>query len=143
MLSELSKINNYYNSFNYVSDTVAFDKKDYWQTPLEFEKNKYGDCEDFAIAKFFKLKENKIDSNIVYCLANGEAHMVCLVDDYILDNINRNIISAKYTNYFFIFMFNTEYWKVMKNNVPFGIARDINNLKLWKDLMIRYQGELC
>jgi len=40
-------------------------------------------------------------------------------------------------------MFNTEYWKVMKNNVPFGIARDINNLKLWKDLIIRYQGELC
>src|SRR5258708_3269033 len=33
----------------YVSDKDQFGMEDYWQPPEEFERNKRGDCEDFAL----------------------------------------------------------------------------------------------
>lgn len=142
MFNKLVEINNYYNNFTYVSDEILFNKKDYWQTPLEFESNKCGDCEDFAIAKFFKLQENDIDSNLVYCFAYGKAHMVCLSGDYILDNIIKNIVMVRDSKYQFIYTFNTEYWQVMRNNIVIGVKKDINTLKLWKDLLVKYNSDL-
>ena len=31
------------------------EKKDYWATPIEFMGTGAGDCEDYAIAKYFSL----------------------------------------------------------------------------------------
>ena len=145
MLDKLKEVNDYYNKFIYKTDDVAFNVKDYWQTPKEFESNGFGDCEDFAIAKFFKLKELNITSNIVYCLIpvissinyTAEAHMICVSDNFILDNINKTISKVEDTNYTFIYLLNNEYWQLMKNNLPFGEKRDVNNLKLWSDLLNR------
>ncbi|MDD4436452.1 MAG: transglutaminase-like cysteine peptidase [Tissierellia bacterium] len=53
----LIKINDKWNELRYVSDYRQFLVKDYWQTPEEFFINGAGDCEDFAIAKFFDLLE--------------------------------------------------------------------------------------
>jgi hypothetical protein len=36
-------------SCEYVSDKELFGKEDYWQPPDQFEKNRKGDCEDFAL----------------------------------------------------------------------------------------------
>jgi hypothetical protein len=33
----------------YVSDQEQFGERDYWQPPEQFEENKKGDCEDFAL----------------------------------------------------------------------------------------------
>lgn len=41
----------------YVSDPEQFDKRDYWQHPVDFEVTRRGDCEDFALWAWRKLVE--------------------------------------------------------------------------------------
>lgn len=62
------------------------DKKDYWQTPEETLERAKGDCEDKAILKMFVLQALGHDARLVYCNTDGEGHMVCVVDDWILDS---------------------------------------------------------
>ena len=52
----LDFVSNFWNQHcRYVIDSTIWPVKDYWETPKEFlEKN--GDCEDFAIMKYFTLK---------------------------------------------------------------------------------------
>ncbi|TVQ81980.1 MAG: hypothetical protein EA357_11130 [Micavibrio sp.] len=44
------------NFLTYASDREVYGKADYWATPLDSLKNKRGDCEDFAIMKYFALR---------------------------------------------------------------------------------------
>jgi hypothetical protein len=41
----------------YVSDPEQFNKRDHWQHPVDFEKTRRGDCEDFALWAWRKLVE--------------------------------------------------------------------------------------
>lgn len=41
----------------YVPDPVQFEKRDHWQHPVDFEKTRRGDCEDFALWAWRKLVE--------------------------------------------------------------------------------------
>jgi predicted transglutaminase-like cysteine proteinase len=45
------------NGFRYAADTETTGAEDRWDTPLEFVARGAGDCEDFAIAKYFMLLE--------------------------------------------------------------------------------------
>ena len=71
--------------FNYVCKYKR-EIKDYWKTPEEFLTDGFGDCEDFAIAKFYtfiKFDFDKQKLKFAYCHLlhkNGtrEAHMVLL-----------------------------------------------------------------
>ena len=49
----------------YKSDRGRFGRLDYWQTPVEFEKNKEGDCEDSALWAWCKLIEMGISAHFV------------------------------------------------------------------------------
>lgn len=53
--TQLKRVNDFVNRFAYRSDESNWDRPDYWAPPAEFF-NAGGDCEDFAIAKFFSLK---------------------------------------------------------------------------------------
>jgi hypothetical protein len=46
----------------YVSDVELFQKRDFWQHPTVFEQCKRGDCEDFALWAWRKLRELGIDA---------------------------------------------------------------------------------
>jgi len=52
--AQIDAINKHMNASPYVLDIVNWGITDYWETPLEFLMFA-GDCEDFAIAKFFSL----------------------------------------------------------------------------------------
>ncbi len=54
-LEQIAKVNLYVNQFDYEEDSRNFGEVDYWATPLEFFQAN-GDCEDFAIAKYFALR---------------------------------------------------------------------------------------
>ena len=54
-IRKLNKINNFHNRARYILDPVNWGKKDYWATPAEFFE-RYGDCEDYAIAKYLSLR---------------------------------------------------------------------------------------
>ena len=51
----LSEVNRIFNQVTKVSDLRKWGRKDYWATPEEFLQTKGGDCEDFAVAKYFAL----------------------------------------------------------------------------------------
>ena len=103
---KLEKVNQFFNTrIRYASDIEVWGVKDYWATPLEFLCRNAGDCEDFAIAKFFTLKEIGVKEerlNIMYvkALQYGIAHMVLSyystpgAEPLILDNLIDGIAPA-------------------------------------------------
>ena len=73
----------------------------YWAIPAEFLK-KSGDCEDYAIVKYFTLKELGIPAEnmrivVVRDTLRNLAHAVLAVylngDAYILDNLSNTVLS--------------------------------------------------
>jgi predicted transglutaminase-like cysteine proteinase len=52
----LHMVNGYFNQWIPKSDDVAWATPEYWDTPAEFINNRGGDCEDYAIAKYFALR---------------------------------------------------------------------------------------
>lgn len=104
-LQKLKLVNDFFNRLTYVTDQALVGKEDYWMTPVEFLIKGAGDCEDFAIAKYFTLKELGIsDDNlqIVYvkALNYNMAHMVLAYyqtpssDPLILDSLSTKISPA-------------------------------------------------
>ena len=55
MREQLKAVNLYANSRDYVLDLHNYGVEDYWAIPREFLNNG-GDCEDYAITKFFSLR---------------------------------------------------------------------------------------
>lgn len=53
----LGPVNGFFNRLPYITDEVHWGVADYWATPSEFLASDGGDCEDYAIAKYFTLKE--------------------------------------------------------------------------------------
>lgn len=57
----LRYVNTFWNRFPYREDITNWGKADYWVWPNLFLK-KSGDCEDYAIVKYFTLKELGMDT---------------------------------------------------------------------------------
>ena len=99
LIEKIKYINTHWNTKRYTKDNINFKKQDKWLTPKEFNKWN-GDCEDFAIAKFFTLKELGIE-NVKILIGIKESintpHAVCIVDinntTYILDNLFKDVLS--------------------------------------------------
>jgi len=54
---KLKQVNEFFNRIPNSSDQAQWGKSDYWATPLELIGANGGDCEDFALAKYFTLRE--------------------------------------------------------------------------------------
>jgi len=52
---QLGKVNSYMNLYRYIMDPINWGVRDYWEIPKEFFA-KFGDCEDYAIVKYFTLR---------------------------------------------------------------------------------------
>ena len=89
-------VNKLWNKKRYVKDIINFRKADYWQTPYQFSRLG-GDCEDYAIAKMFTLKELGIENEMRLLIVNknGEDHCVLALDEgdktWIMDNLSDRI----------------------------------------------------
>lgn len=76
---KIFNINKYINSFKYQEDIDLYGFKDYKATLNEFIKNKGGDCEDYANAKYELYIHNGLDSNdflMIFGYYKNQAHMV-------------------------------------------------------------------
>jgi len=103
---KLRLVNHFFNTkVSFVEDIVHWNEKDYWATPVEFIGTRGGDCEDFALAKYFTLKALGVETNkmrlmYVRALAINQAHMVLIYSEKIdqmplvLDNINPKLLYA-------------------------------------------------
>lgn len=78
---KLELVNRFFNQALFVSDLDHWGMEDYWATPVEMLATNGGDCEDFAIAKYFTLVEmgvpvNRLQITYVKALSLNQAHMV-------------------------------------------------------------------
>lgn len=93
------------NALTYKTDIELWGKKDYWASPVESLAQGEGDCEDYAIAKYFSLielgvPEDKIRLMYVRQLTVNEPHMVLIYFEspdeipFVLDNFNEKLLPA-------------------------------------------------
>lgn len=119
--AQLKAINKHMNRHKYIVDPVNWGVRDYWESPAEFFR-KYGDCEDYAIAKYLSLRWLGLSTEvmrifIVMDMNLKVAHAVLAVYDggkvYILDNQLSIVVEArKIHHYKPIFSVNeTGWWK--------------------------------
>ena len=105
---QLQAVNRFFNRWPYRSDREVYGASEYWATPSEFMARS-GDCEDYAIAKFFALRElgfsnDQLRIAIVYDRLRGIGHAVLAVnlddDILILNNQTDTIASpSRYENF--------------------------------------------
>ncbi len=85
IFNKLQAVNDYFNKIKYEKDIDNWGKSDYWATPFELISVGAGDCEDYAVAKYFSLKklgvpEEKLKITYAKYLGKAEiyekAHMV-------------------------------------------------------------------
>ena len=152
-LQKLKIVNDFFNKIPYRLDKKHWRKKDYWATPFEFMGTGAGDCEDYAIAKYFTLRklgvpEDKLRITYVKYLKKRskfeQAHMVLTYyhkqnsTPVILDNINKKLkLASKRKDLKPIYSFNAQgLWKA-KNKGKSSQRVGKNNLKSWKSLISR------
>jgi len=120
---QLETINRHLNSSPYITDMVNWQQKDYWATLKQFFR-KNGDCEDYAIAKYYSLKELGFSADqmrivIVRDKNLNVAHAVLAVYEkdkiWILDNQISHIISEdKIVHYEPLYSINENAWWLHK-----------------------------
>lgn len=145
---KLEKVNAFMNKIPYGEDIDVWGVADYWATPIEFLGRGAGDCEDYAIAKYFTLKalgipESKLRITYVRAMQLGKTHMVLTYsgkpgdEPLALDNLDKSIKPASERHDLVpIFIFNgTELWTAQQRGQ--GEATDSSRLKPWRNLMKR------
>ncbi len=101
--TQIKEVNRAFNTRRYILDINNWGEEDYWATPYQFLK-KNGDCEDYAISKYFTLKALGVpieDMRVVAVqdlnLNLGHAVLVVYVgeDAMLLDNQIASVVAAK------------------------------------------------
>lgn len=148
-LEKIHRVNDFFNKIRYYTDIVHWHKEDYWATPFEKLNTNGGDCEDYAIAKYFTLRElgvadDKLRIMYVQALNWGEPHMVLTyfpnADDIplVLDNLNPKILPATQRKDLVpVFSFNAANLWVAKSRGTGKQAGSSSRLKAWQDLQNR------
>ncbi len=106
---KIEKVNKFFNRFNWKSDSANWESEDYWANPVEMIISDGGDCEDFALAKYFTLLElgvaaDKLRMTVTTTRENREPHMVLAyyknptADPLIMDNLVRKVKKASLRN---------------------------------------------
>lgn len=143
---KLNKVNVFFNHLHFVSDLKLWGDKNYWSTPLEFIGVNGGDCEDFAIAKYFSLLElgvpdEKMRITMVKALKYNQYHMVVAYYDtpeavpLILDNLIGTIKPAtERTDLLPIYSFNGKQLWLNKKKGQGVAAGESQRIKRWSNL---------
>lgn len=115
---KIKAVNSYFNKWPYRTDINNYGKNDYWASPPEFLR-KSGDCEDYAIAKFYGLKELGFTNEEMRIVALkdtirnlGHAILVVYLDGdiLVLDNQTNMLLShTKYKHYKPAYSVNEQY----------------------------------
>ncbi len=126
-------------------------KSDYWETPKEFLTCGYGDCEDYAIIKYFTLlklgfSKEKLFITTAFEKYSGQYHMVLSYFEsknkppLILDNLSYKILDLKVREDLKadIFINETGTYKMDKDN---KLIRVDNTHKKFVELMDRVKKE--
>lgn len=149
---QLTAANDFINQNQFVDDIIHWNKEDYWATPLQTIVTEGGDCEDFAVAKYFTLTEmgmsaDKLRLTYVKALTLDQAHMV--VSYYaspneiplVLDNLDPVIRPATERDDLLpVYSFNGDgLWLNKQQNAEY--VDDSSRLSLWQQLLRSMDAE--
>jgi predicted transglutaminase-like cysteine proteinase len=152
-LEQLDQVNRFFNQrIRYVEDGDLWHQADYWETPIEGLWKGAGDCEDYAIAKYFSLRHlgvarEKLRITYVKALRLNRAHMVLtyytspqavpLVLDSLIDDIRP---ADQRPDLLPVYSFNAEglWMPSAKGNQKIS---DSKRLSRWQDVLKKMQAE--
>lgn len=151
---QLSRINSFFNNILPKADEVATNTPDSWATRKEFILKGYGDCEDYAISKYFTLKELQFSSHQLYMMVvkvegSKTLHMVLGYFKtknsipLILDNLSFKVVPlSKRKDLEVKFIFNEFGSYLMENNkISKKVNIDWGDTNKWEDLLKRVYKE--
>lgn len=149
----LNRVNQFFNArMAFRDDIVVWKQQDYWATPIEFLRKGAGDCEDFALAKYFTLRElgvpaNQLRITYVKALELNQAHMVVTwystptAIPLVLDNLKTAILPAtQRTDLLPVYAFNGEGLWLPQSGGNKRVG-DSKRLSRWQDLLTRMRAE--
>jgi predicted transglutaminase-like cysteine proteinase len=143
---KIKNVNDFFNQLYFIDDIKLWGEKNYWATPIEFIGVNGGDCEDFAIAKYFTLLElgiadQKMRIMMVKAVKLNQYHMVVAYyetpssEPLILDNIDRRIkLASQRADLVPIYSFNGQKLWLNKEKGQGLLAGSSARLKQWKNL---------
>ena len=152
-LEQLRAVNYFFNlRLRFRDDRELWLVEDYWATPVEALFKGGADCEDFAIAKYFSLRELGIPSDklrITYVKATqlNQAHMVLTYYEHptavplVLDNLIDAILPADQRSALVpVYAFNAEgLW--LPGSGGGRQLGDSKGLSRWQDLLRKMHAE--
>ena len=149
---KLTAVNHFFNQRLFVPDQIIWGRKDYWATPTEFLLKNAGDCEDFAISKYFTLRALGIEDDKLYltyvrALTLNQAHMVLIyfrtpdATPLVLDNLDPEIKPATRRHDLVpVYSFNgTGLWRAQRNHSKGRRLGPSLRLHKWHSLLARIQ----
>lgn len=150
----LDRVNHFFNKLQFIGDLVHWGQEDYWATPMEFLASGGGDCEDFAIAKFFTLRElgfpeEQLTLTYVKALRLNQAHMVLTyyatpgAEPLVLDSLQEGISpSSQRPDLLPVYSLNgTGLW-LAKQRGKGKLIGGSDRLKRWRELLDKMSAEL-
>jgi predicted transglutaminase-like cysteine proteinase len=119
LMEKLAEVNDYMNQHRYITDPVNWGVPDYWEVPREFF-SKDGDCEDYAIAKYFSLRRLGVPPDMLRLVVLQDenlrvphAILVVYVNGvaFVLDNqFGRVVDAGRISHYRPIYSVNENHW---------------------------------
>ena len=150
LIKKLSHVNTFYNKILPINDATKYRVDDHWSTPKEFLINGYGDCEDYAIAKYFTLIEigipkEKLFLSVVKIKGETNYHMILLYIEnkktmpLVLDNLSFKVVPFNIRKKLEPkFIFNEESAFILKNKKIYKkIKINWGKVDKWQELLNR------
>ena len=152
---KLQLVNDFFNRIRYVSDFEHWGMEDYWATPAEMLVTNGGDCEDYAIAKYFTLVAMGVDPNklkITYVKARVNnkmiAHMVLTFYSrtnavpLVLDSLNKQIRPAtQRPDLTPVYAFNGDGLWIVKSRTQQNRVGGSGKIRFWNEMKSRMGKE--
>ena len=153
----LAEINDFFNRrVVFTDDLTAWGQNDYWASPLETLEKGQGDCEDYAIAKYFSLLAAGVPVaklRLVYVRAIiggpggvSQAHMVLAwyaqpgAEPLILDNLIGELRPAsKRPDLTPVFSFNSE--GLWQGTGSTSAGDPVSRLSRWREVIAKARAE--
>jgi predicted transglutaminase-like cysteine proteinase len=130
-VGQLAAVNREINRVRYREDVDVWGEYDYWAAPGEFFA-RGGDCEDYAIAKYYSLRElgfstAKMRVVVLQDVRRARPHAVLVVDlagqQFMLDNLSNAVVpwetALQYKPYYAV---NEEAFWVFRKDLLIGPA---------------------
>ncbi|HEY7866960.1 MAG TPA: transglutaminase-like cysteine peptidase [Psychromonas sp.] len=148
---KLTKVNTFFNMLYFIDDQILWGESNYWATPVEFIGANGGDCEEFAIAKYFTLlalgiDDQKMRITMVKALQLNQYHMVLSYYEtpgsvpLVLDNLDGKIKPADQRRDLYpVYSFNGKQLWLNKEKGQGVLAGKSDRLKRWTNLNQRME----